>query len=108
MAIQIPRDLGFNEIGWRRLVDAVYQLVEGRNNAVGRFTLRAGFTTTVVTHPNCSMDCEPQYSPRTANASAEVGNGTIRISSVDQGSFTLTHANNGQTDRTFGYTVTGG
>lgn len=106
MAIQIPRDLGFNEIGWRRLVDAVYQLVEGRNNAVDRFTLRAGFTTTVVTHPNCSMDCEPQFSARTANAAAALA--TTYISAVDQGSFTLTHANNGQTDRTFGYTVTGG
>lgn len=106
MATQVPHDLGFNIAGWRRLVDAVIQLVEGRNNAVGRFTLMPGATTTIVTQPNCSRDCEPQFSARTANAAAALA--TTYISSVDQGSFTVTHANSGQTDRTFGYTVTGG
>lgn len=108
MATQVPHDLGFNVAGWRRLVDAVIQLVEGRNNAAGRFTLTPGATTTIVNHPNCSKDCEPQFSARTANAAAEVGNGTIWISSVDQGSFSVRHANNGQADREFGYTVQGG
>jgi len=106
MAIQVPRDLGFNIAGWRRLVDAVYQLVEGRHNAADRFTLTPGATTTTVNHPNCSKDCEPQFSARTANAAAALA--TTYISAVGQGSFTVTHLNSGVADRTFGYTVTGG
>ena len=108
MAIQVQRDLGFNLAGWRRLVDAVYQLVEGRHNAAATFTLTPGATTTVVQHPNCSVDCQPQFSPRTANAAAAVPTTYILQSNIVQGQFTVTHANNGQTDRTFGYTVTGG
>lgn len=88
------------------IVQAIIQLVEGRHNASGRVTLTPGATTTVVRHPNCSKDCEPQYSARTANAAAALA--TMYISSVEQGQFTFTHANNAQVDRTFGYTVTGG
>jgi hypothetical protein len=43
----------------------------------------------------------------TANAAAEVGNGTIYVSAVTNGSFTLTHANNSQVDRTFRYAISG-
>lgn len=102
MAIQLQpeeRDI------WR-IVQAVIQLVTGRHNASDRFTLTAGATTTIVRHPNCSKDCEPLFSPRTANAAAAVA--TTYVSSVVQGQFTLTHANNAQVDRIFGYTVTGG
>lgn len=106
MATQVPHDLGFNVAGWRRLVDAVIQLVEGRHNAASRFTLTPGATTTIVNHPNCSKDCEPQFSARTANAAAALA--TTYISSVDQGSFTVTHANSAIADRVFGFTVTGG
>jgi hypothetical protein len=106
MALQVPRDLGFNDVGWRRLIDAVIQLVEGRNNAVGRFTLTPGATTTIVSQPNCSKDCEPQFSARTASAATALA--TTYVSAVNQGSFTVTHANSGVADRTFGYSVTGG
>lgn len=108
MATQVPHDLGFNIAGWRWLVDAVIQLVEGRHNAFGEFTLTPNAATTTVSHPNCSKDCEPQFSARTASAAAEIGNGTIWISSVEQGSFSVTHANSAVADRTFGYLVSGG
>lgn len=102
MAIQLQP----GERNPQRIVDAIRQLVEGRHNAADRFTLTAGATTTVVSHPNCGKDCEPQFSARTANAAAALA--TTYVSSVVSGQFTVTHANNGQTDRTFGYTVTGG
>lgn len=106
MAIQVQRDLGFNAAGWQRLVDAVIQLVEGRHHAADRFTLTPGSTTTVVSHPNCSKDCEPQFSARTANAAAALS--STYISAVSQGSFTVTHASSATVDRTFGYICTGG
>lgn len=106
MAIQIPRDLGFNLIGWRRMVDAVSQLVEGRHNAFGEFTLTAGAATTVVSHPNCGLDSIPLWSPQTPNAAAALTG--MYYSNVTLGGFTVHHANNGQTDRTFGFTVGAG
>jgi hypothetical protein len=44
-------------------------------------------------------------SPTTANAAAALA--TTYVSAVTQGSFTLTHANNAQTDKTFGYVALG-
>lgn len=106
MALQVPRDLGFNDVGWRRLIDAVIQLVEGRHNAFGEFTLTAGAATTLVSHPNCGLDSIPLWSPQTANAAAALGG--MYYSNVVNGGFTVHHANTGTTDRTFGYTVTAG
>jgi hypothetical protein len=104
LAIQLQPE----ETAIRRIVQAIIQLVEGRHNAADEFTLTPGAALTVVSHPNCSEGCQPMFSPRTASAAAEVGNGTIWVSAIDQGSFTVTHANSGVVDRTFGYTVTGG
>jgi hypothetical protein len=80
---------------------AIRDLFAGRSNAVGTVTLRANQSTTTVTAINCGAGSRVFLMPTTANASAEFGNGTIRISSVGQGAFTITHANNAQTDRTF-------
>lgn len=89
-----------------RFNQAIRELVEGRNNAVGQFTLTPNATTTVVNHPNCSVDSEPQISPRTLNAAASLA--TTYISSIGQGSFVVTHASAPSVDRTFGYSCGGG
>lgn len=102
MAIQLAPE----EKDPRRIVQAVRELVEGRHNAASRFTLAPNATSTVVAHPNCSKDCEPMFSPRTANAAAAMS--TTWVSVVGQGFFTVSHASNAQTDREFGFTVTGG
>lgn len=104
MAIQLQK--GERDIP--RIVDAVIQLVLGRHSAGGTCTLTAGQTTTTVLHPNCSKDSYVDVfgGAKTANAAAAVA--TSYISQVFQGGFTITHANNGQTDRTFLYKVTGG
>jgi hypothetical protein len=94
-----------------RIVRAIIQLGQGRLNCVGQVTLTAGATTTVVTvgvskaAVNVGSDCEVTLSPRTANAAAALS--TTFVSSVGQGTFTITHANNGQTDRTFGWIAAG-
>jgi len=90
-----------------RIVRAVRELFEGRSNAVGSFTLAANASTTTVAATNCGAGSTVLYTPTSANAAAEVGNGTIRVSAVGNGSFTLTHANNAQTDRTFLYAALG-
>ena len=84
-----------------RTAYAVRQLAQGRSNAVGTVTLTASAASTVVSFANCASGSVPLLTPTTANAAAEIGNGTMYVSAVANGSFTLTHANNVQTDRTF-------
>lgn len=86
---------------------AINQLVQGRSNAVGTVTLTASATTTTVNAQNCGAGSVVFLSPQTAHAAAEVGNGTIFVSAVANGSFTLTHASNTQTDRVFGFVCLG-
>lgn len=90
------------------IVQAIIQAINGRHNAAGSVTLTANAATTVVNQPNCSRDSSPTLTPATAHAAAEVGNGTCYVSSVDNGSFTITHANNAQADRTFYFQCNGG
>ena len=85
----------------------VRQLAEGRSNAVGTFTLAASAASTTVTATNCGAGSTVTYTPTTANAAAEIKNGTIYIGTVSNGSFVVTHANNSQTDRTFLYVAHG-
>lgn len=95
-----------------RIVQAIIQLVQGRSNAVGEITLRAGHTTTVatrLTHPavtNVSQGSEVFLIQRTANAAAVIA--TTYVSSVGQGTFTVTHPNSANTDMTFGFESRGG
>lgn len=63
--------------------------------------------STVVSFDNCSADSIPLLVPMTAHTAAEIGAGTLYISAVANRSFTITHANNSQTDRTFGFVCIG-
>lgn len=92
----------------RQMVTAIRQLIQGRNNATGSVTLTASVATTVVTRATINSGCVPIIVPRTANAAAEQAAGTMYVSAIAAGSFTITHANNAQTDRTFDYVITGG
>ena len=70
-------------------------------------TLATGTATTVVTDKNCAAGSTPMLTPATANAAAEFGNGTLYVSAVANGSFTITHANSATTGRTFLYALLG-
>ena len=88
-----------------RVASAVRQLAQGRSNAVGQVTLAAGATTTTVNAVLCASESFVWLSPLTANAAAALAD--TYVSSVNNGTFTLTHANNAQTDRTFAYICLG-
>jgi hypothetical protein len=82
-------------------------LIEGRSNAVVEASLTANQATTTVTAPTCGAGSAPIPVPMTTNAGAELGAGTLHISTVSNGSFVVTHANNAQTDRTFRFVCIG-
>jgi hypothetical protein len=104
MTIQV---LGPAEVDLFKIVATINQLCQGRNNATGTVTLTASAATTVVQAPNCATGAAPGLTALTANAAAEFKNGTIYVSTIANGSFTITHANNGQTDRNYTWTAIG-
>ena len=84
-----------------KLNQAIRDLYAGRSNAVGECTLTASQATTDVTAANCGLESKVFLFPTTANAAAEIGAGGCYISTIARGQFTITHANNAQSDRTF-------
>ncbi len=98
---------GITETDLKKIVLAIQQLAAGRSNAVGTVTLATGVATTVVTDKNCAAGSTPLLTPATANAATEVGNGTLYVSAVANGSFTVAHANSATTGRTFLYAIVG-
>ena len=90
-----------------RAVRAIRDLFEGRSNAVGTFTLTTSVATTTVTAANCGSGCTVLIQPATSTAATELGNGTLYIGTVSNGSFVVTHANSGVANRTFRYAAFG-
>ena len=90
-----------------RVTVQVDQLMAGKHRAHGTMTLDTGAASTAFTDSRVGGNSVITYSPTTANASAEIGAGTIYISSTGDETFTVTHANNAQADRTFNYTISG-
>lgn len=81
--------------------------LDGRTNNVNNITLTENVATTVVTDARVGADSVILFMPKTANAAAEVGAGTMYVSSRGKETFTITHANNAQTDRDFEYAIIG-
>jgi hypothetical protein len=98
---------GTDEKDLRKFALSLQQLAAGRSNAVGTVTLITSVGTTTVTTLNCADGSTPILTPTTANAAAEIGNGTMYVSAVANNSFTVTHANSATTGRTFRYAILG-
>lgn len=95
----------------RDVIFAVRQLITGRSNSTGTVTLTAGVTSTTIVSEVVNENAQVFLFPKTANAAAELGNGTIyasisRIAGTP--TVTITHANAVSTDRTFAYDIRGG
>jgi hypothetical protein len=86
-----------------RVAESINGLIDGKLDVVGTFTLTANAASSVIEDNLFESQQVPLIIPTTANAAAEIGAGTIYLSARTKGSFTLTHANNAQTDRTYLY-----
>ncbi len=106
MTVFLPH---ITETDLKKIILSIQQLGAGRSNATGTVTLTANVATTTVTDKNCATGSVILPMPTTANASAEIGAGTIYIATATilNGSFVITHANNAQTDRVFRYAIVG-
>lgn len=85
----------------------VNRTLAGKVNCTGTVTLTANVASTAVTDQLAGPNSTIYLSATTANAAAEIGAGGLYISAKTDGSFTITHANNAQSDRTFDYAVFG-
>lgn len=85
------------------------QLVKGKLNATTLLTLTANASTTTLSHPNLGATSVLLFMPTTADAAAEIGAGTLFVSTATQqkGSAIVTHANNSQIDRIFKVLIIG-
>lgn len=83
------------------LAETINNILKGRANNSGTFTLTAGATTTVVTDTAFESSMVVTWMPTTVNAAGAMTN--LYVSARDKGTFTLTHANTATTDRAFAY-----
>lgn len=85
MAIQLQP----SERDPQRIVDAIIQLVLGRQNSVGDVTLTPAAISTFVSFPNCSKDCRVFLQAQTAAAVA--AQATVSPADILQRGFTIRH-----------------
>ena len=93
----------------RQISQSVNNLLLGRGNNVLDVTLAASAASNTVTDTRLGVNTVLLFMPTTANASAEIGAGTIYVGQSNRlnGSVMITHANNSQTDRTFKVVLVG-
>lgn len=84
-----------------RIANRINGLIDGKANVTGAVTLRASQATTVIEDNLFESQMVPLLIPITANAAAALA--TTYVSARARGSFTLTHANNAQADKSFLY-----
>jgi len=89
----------------RQVAEVLNRTVDGKLNSTGTVTLTASAASTAVSEDRAGADSVILFMPTTANAAAEMDG--MYVSSRGKQTFTITHANNAQTDRTFSYVVIG-
>jgi hypothetical protein len=93
----------------RRLYEVVQQLRRGKMENVTELTLTANAATSTLSFKGLSPQSVVVFDPKTANAAAELYGGTMYVLTANRGNdtWTVTHANNAQVDRTFQVAVIG-
>lgn len=93
----------------RRQYEVLQQVRRGKLELAGEITLTANVASTTVTDMRISPQSIIVWHPTTANAAAELANGTMYVTDANMGNgtMTITHANNAQTDRSYRYGVLG-
>jgi hypothetical protein len=96
-----------SETDQRKVNTVIRQLLEGRSNAVGTFTVNPSTTLTTVITPNVGLQSIILWQPTTANAAAQMATLYCATTDVAKGQFTLHHASNATTDQIFNYLAVG-
>lgn len=90
---------------YRRILSVINNLLKGKMNVTGVFTLSANQATTNVLDSRCGSESVVLFVPKSASAAGALS--TTYISDVTAGCFTVTHASNFAIDRNFSYILIG-
>lgn len=103
-----PQTQPDNPEQWQRQSAAwMAEANQGHLQNTGIITLLPNANNTVVLDDRAGTDTFISFMPRTAEAAIEVSAGIMYVSSQGKKTFTITHSNNGNTGRTFVYTLLG-
>lgn len=95
----------------KEIARSTNQLLLGKSNNVNTVTLAVNAASTLVTLSNGQLGTATVilFQPQTANAAGALATmyENTALRNVSAGKFTLEHANNSETDRTFGYILVG-
>ena len=112
-----PTDIGEDSFAGVRTfarsnASVVNRINSGKLNAVYRvadadFTLTANAASTTLTDPRLTAFSFVGFMPMTANAAAALATTYVTSANMNNGSWTISHANNAQTDKTFRLLILG-
>ena len=88
-----------------RLASTLNRAIGGKTNNFGSVTLTASSATTTLTDIRIGINTVILLQPTTANAAAALTG--VYFGTPGDGTITINHANNAQTDRTFNYILVG-
>lgn len=91
----------------REIATVVNGILDGKTNNFGEITLDANQGSTTFTDFRISKDSVILLEPTTANAAAALATTYRSATSVPNHTFTLTHTNDANADKTFNYVVVG-
>lgn len=89
----------------RLISNTVNNTLDGKLNSTGTITLRQNQTTTTLEDARIGVNSIILFMPITANGNTAKAN--LYVSARADGTATLTHASNSNTDQNFGYVVIG-
>ena len=89
--------------------EVMAQVRRGKMDAITELTLTANAATSTLAWKGLSPQSVVIFDPKTANAAAELAAGTMYVLTANRGndSWTVTHANNAQADRSFQVCILG-
>lgn len=102
---KVPRDISATEGYLRSLVSVIELISSGKINVTGEITLDANSSSTVFTNQLLGVGSVVNFMPVTANAAAVIS--SVYISDRANGEFTITHANDANTDKIFRFSIIG-
>lgn len=89
----------------REVAEVLNNTVNGKLNCTGSFTVTPNTGTTTVVDPRASKESVILFSPTTSQAATEVNH--LYVSTKNNGSFVVSHRNNGTSGRDFDYVIIG-
>jgi hypothetical protein len=93
----------------RRMWDSYFRTRQGKMDCITELTLTANSATTVFSDIRLSVQSVVTFDPKTATAATELYGATMYVLTANRNSetWTITHANNATTDRTFQVSIIG-